>query len=210
MLSFQMYTINDAPPAAQPLLHRLARAFGFLPNLFAKLAVSQPALGAFLDLRSRYQRSSLSRIEQQVVLLAASVENNSPYCVSAHSFEARLAGIDGRDLLALRERRELPSPRLNALAEFSRTLVRSHGEVDDGDVNVMLAAGYTPHQLLDVVMGVSLGIFSNYASHLMRIPTNPELLSLRWIARTARASWQSRPSAVPPRDDATIPNRRAH
>jgi AhpD family alkylhydroperoxidase len=181
MLRFNLHTAETAPAGSQDLLRRLETGFGFLPTLFAKLAESSSALAAYLDLRTHFEKCSLSPIEQQVVALAVCVENESTFCTSAHSFAARhVAGLAQADIEALRARKELPDAKLNVLAQFTREVVRQRGRVDDGDVNVFLAAGYTTEQMLDVYMGVSLKTFTNYVSHLVRPPLNPEFAAEYW------------------------------
>jgi uncharacterized peroxidase-related enzyme len=181
MMRFQQYTPLTAPLGAQDLLRRVKSGFGFLPSLFAGLAESPGALAAYLDLRAHFEKCSLSAIEQQVVALVVSVENRSVFCVSAHSHAARhLAGMPDDVLQALRDGRPLPDPRLDVLAQFTRELVREGGRVDDGDLNVFLAAGYTMPQVLDVILGVALKTFTNCASHVVRPVLNEEFEAERW------------------------------
>ena len=181
MLRFFLHTSETAPSASQDLLRRLQNGFGFVPSLFAKLAESATALAAYMDLRTQFEKSSLSPIEQQVVALAVSVENGSTWCTSAHSYAARnLVGVPEECIAALRDGRTLPDPRLNVLAQFARDIVRERGRVGRGDLNVVLAAGYSMEQVLDVVMGVALKTFTNYASHIVRPPLNPEFAAEHW------------------------------
>jgi alkylhydroperoxidase family enzyme len=185
MLRFELHTAETAPRGSQELLRRVQSGFGFLPTLFAGLAGSSAALAAYLDVRSRFERCSLSPIEQHVVALAASVENGSKLCSSADAYTARrFAGMPADCLAALLDGRHLPDPRLDVLAEFTRYVVRQRGRVDGGDLNVMMAAGYGMEHVLDVVMGVALTTFSNYAAHLLRPPVNAELA----VARVSRPS----------------------
>lgn len=186
MLRFSLHTLETAPHGSQELLRRVQNGFGFLPTLFAKLAESANALAAYLDLRAHFERSSLSPIEQQVVALATSVENGSAFCASAHSFAARnVAGLPQEDIDALRDGGDLPDPKLNVLADFTREVVRQRGRVNDGDLNVFLAAGYTMEQMLDVVMGVALKTFTNYASHIVRPSLNSQFAGDYWTPRPA-------------------------
>jgi uncharacterized peroxidase-related enzyme len=181
MLRFFLHTSETAPAASQDLLRRVQNGFGFLPTLFAKLAESATALAAYLDLRTQFEKSSLSPLEQQVVALAVSVENGSTFCTSAHSYAARhLVAMPEGCIAALRDGRALPDPKLNVLAEFARDVVRERGKVSRGDLNVVLAAGYSMEQVLDVVLGVSLKTFTNYASHIVRPPLNPEFAAESW------------------------------
>jgi len=206
MLRFFLHTSETAPPASQDLLRRLQNGFGFVPALFAKLAESATALAAYMDLRTQFERGSLSPVEQQVVALAVSVENGSTWCTSAHSYAARhVAGMPEECIAALRDGRTLPDPRLNVLAQFARDVVRERGRVGRGDLNVVLAAGYTMEQVLDVVMGVALKTFTNYASHIVRPPLDPEFAAEQWSPPGGE------PEAISDEDEEqTLRNRRWH
>ncbi|MGZ8160855.1 MAG: carboxymuconolactone decarboxylase family protein [Methylobacter sp.] len=70
-----------------------------------------------------FDRTSLTPVEQQVVLLAASVENRCIYCVAVHSMLAKhKAKADAAIVDALRERLPLPDKKLDALATFTRAV----------------------------------------------------------------------------------------
>ena len=212
MMRFYLHTSDTAPAGSQELLRRVQSGFGFLPTLFAKLAESATALAAYLDLRTHFEQSSLGPVEQQVVALAVSVENGSTFCTSAHSFTARhIAGMSEECIDALREGRKLPDPRLDVLAEFTREVVQKRGRIDKGDLNVFLVAGYTMEQALDVVMGVALKTFTNYASHVVKPPLNEEFESERWTpAPAVRPLAEAADVGAGDEGDSTIPNRRRH
>jgi len=212
MMRFNLHTSETAPPASQELLRRVQNGLGFLPTLFAKLAESAVALAAYLDLRTHFEKCSLSPVEQQVVALAVSVENGSTFCTSAHSYAARhVAGLSEDCIDALRENRQLPDPRLQVLAQFTRDVVRERGRLDNGDLNVFLAAGYSMEQALEVIMGVALKTFTNYASHIVRPPLNAEFAAEYWVpAPAVKPLGESAEARANDDGDATIPNRRRH
>jgi len=206
MLRFFLHTSETAPSASQELLRRLQNSFGFLPALFAKLAESATALAAYMNLRTQFEKSSLSPVEQQVVALAVSVENGSTFCTSAHSYAARhLTGMPEEVIAALRDGRALPDPKLNVLAEFARDIVRERGRLGRGDLNVVLAAGYSMEQVLDILLGVALKTFTNYASHIVRPPLNAEFAAEQWTPPGGE------PEAISdPDEEQTLRNRRWH
>jgi uncharacterized peroxidase-related enzyme len=206
MLRFFLHTSETAPSASQELLRRLQNSFGFVPALFAKLAESATALASYMDLRTQFEKSSLSPVEQQVVALAVSVENGSTFCTSAHSYAARhLTGMPEEVIAALRDGRALPDPKLNVLAGFTRDIVRERGRLGRGDLNVVLAAGYTMEQVLDVVLGVALKTFTNYASHIVRPPLNAEFAAEQWTPPDGEPEEISDPD-----EEQTLRNRRWH
>ncbi len=202
------HTAETAPSASQEILRVLQKGFGFVPNLFAQISEAPQSLQAYLDLRTHFERCSLTPVEQQVVALAASVEHRSAFCVAAHSYAARtLVQMPALVLDALREGRELPDAKLNVLANFTRELVRNRGRVDAAGMHAFLAAGYLKQHVLDVVLGVTLKTFTNYASHIVNAQPNQEFESERWTPpehKSAPSWWQSRLDDKH-RDDVTIP-----
>jgi uncharacterized peroxidase-related enzyme len=181
MSKFQFHTPASAPEASRPLLDKVSRQFGFVPSLLGGLANAPAALEGYLTLAGIFERSSLSRVEQQVVLLAVSVENNCEFCVSAHSFIARnMVKVDADTVTALRSGGKLPNPRLDALATFVRQVVIQRGWVDPAGLQAFEDAGYSRSQALDVILGVSLKTLSNYANHLLGTPVDSAFEAERW------------------------------
>ena len=128
MSQFEIHEIEDAPEAARPLLEGVqAKTGGFLPNLYKGLAEAPQALNAYLTLSDLLAKTSLSAQEQQVVLLAASIENNCHYCVAAHSSGARMAKVDKEEIALLRRGEPVGEPRLQALRLFTEAVVRERG-----------------------------------------------------------------------------------
>ena len=48
-----------------------------------------------------------------------------------------------------------------------------------------LAAGYSPQQALDVILGVTMKTLSNYVNHLTETPVNEQFASETWSRRDA-------------------------
>ncbi|AIG05026.1 alkylhydroperoxidase [Pseudomonas fluorescens] len=181
MSHFPQHTPESAPEAARDKLQAGKKRFGFVPNLYAHLAEAPPALDAYFDLSNQFDKTSFSLIERQVVMLAASAENGCEFCVAAHSMMARkMAKAPDAVVDALRARGTLPDPKLQALAAFTRTMVQERGWVVGAPLEAFLAAGYTPRQALEVVLGVTMKTLSNYANHLTGTTTNPEFASEAW------------------------------
>src|SRR5207245_491618 len=85
MSRFAQYTIANAPESTKPLLARVHKALGFVPNLFATFAESPAMLEGYLALSGSLDKGALSPTERQLVEIAVSTENHCTYCVAAHS-----------------------------------------------------------------------------------------------------------------------------
>ena len=107
MNAFTIHTQETAGSPADATLRNLESALGFVPNVFAVIAESAPALLACVGLTNHLSRTSLTATEREIVQITTSVENNCGYCVAGHAghlLELR-AAVDeritaGRPLLA--------------------------------------------------------------------------------------------------------------
>jgi AhpD family alkylhydroperoxidase len=185
MPAFKLHTVESAPAISATVLDGANKTLGFIPNLYAHLAESPAALQAYKQVGALFEKSGLKPEEQQVVLLAASVQNRCAYCVAAHSFIAKnMAKVNGDIIAALRNGGALPDARLDALAGFARAVVRERGWVADGpELRAFYAAGYTPRHALDVVLGVTMKTLSNYANHLSATPLDDAFADEAWEMR---------------------------
>lgn len=181
MTKFTMHTPETAPEAVRSLLLDTQKSFGFIPNMFAGLAESPTALKAYKTLSDQFASSRLSPIEQQVVALAVSFENECEYCVSVHSVIAKnTIKLPAPIIDALRTGGKLPDAKLDALATFTRIAVRKGGWVEDSAIKSVIDAGYDRGQILDVLVGISMKTLSNYANHVMGTALDKEFESGRW------------------------------
>src|SRR5215813_14274247 len=124
MTQFTAHTAESAPAASRPLLEGIGRGFGYIPNLFGVFAESPAALRGALAVFDAFSKSSLSTVEQQLIMLAASEANDCEYCVAAHSTLAkRMAKVNPELVDAVRCRAPLADSRLDALVTFTRKVV---------------------------------------------------------------------------------------
>ena len=79
---------ETAPEAVGPVLEHVEQVFGFVPNLMGTFANAPAAAKGYHALIVEFSKSSLTPQEQQLVLLATSVENQGQYCTLAHSTAA--------------------------------------------------------------------------------------------------------------------------
>lgn len=184
MNTFKLHTLQTAPVGALPILEAANKGLGFIPNLYAHLAEAPVALEAYKNLGALLEKSTLTPEEQQVVLITVSAENRCEYCVAAHSFLSRnLVKLDSARIDALRGNSCLQDAKLNALVAFARAVVRERGWVQGSqELKDFYAAGYTPQNALEVLLGVSMKTLSNYTNHLTDTPLDAAFASEAWHA----------------------------
>ena len=178
-------TLDSAPAASRSGLDAVRRQLGFIPNLFATFAESPTLLSGYLALDAAYHKGSLSPIERQAILIAVSAENDCEYCVAAHSTVAGMLRAPEATVRAVRDGTPANDARLDALVNFTRTVVRTRGNTPEGTVEEFLAHGFTKDQLGEVLVGVGLKTISNYFNGLARTPLDDAFKAQAWQA-TAR------------------------
>ena len=159
--------VETAPEKSRPLLEKIQKSFKFIPNLFGAFANSPVLLEGYLGLEGTFEKGTLSAVDRQIVLLAASVENSCRYCTAAHgtvlkAFMHVPAGV----VSAIRSNQPLPDPKSNALVALTKEIVAKRGHVEEQTIENFLAAGYRKDQILEVLMGVALKTMSNYLDHI--------------------------------------------
>jgi uncharacterized peroxidase-related enzyme len=179
-MNSNLQTIESAPSASRPLLEGARKSLGFVPNLFAVFANSPAVLQAYQGLSGAYGKTSLTPTEQEVVTIAASVENGCGYCVAAHTTIGESKRIDRAVLDAVRDEAPLGNPKLEALRRFSLEVIRQRGWVSETGQQAFFDAGYAEAQALEVVLGITLKTLSNYTNHLAATPLDAAFQPNEW------------------------------
>lgn len=173
MTKFNIHNVDTAPESTKKTLQKIQDKYGAIPGLFGAFAESPAILEAYPTLQNIFEtKTTLSSTEQQLIFIAVSVENECYFCVPAHSYIAKnVTKVDPQIIDDLRQNRPLADNKLNALVNFTKTLVKNRGHLNDDQINTFLEAGYSKEQVLEVILGVSVKTISNYTSHI----TNPPL-----------------------------------
>lgn len=172
MTDFTLHNPETAPDGSKPLLEHSNSVFGFVPELHAVLAEAPNVLQAYKDVHEHFLNTSLNNDELTVVWQTVNVEHGCHYCTPSHSGIARSMGVDPAIDTALRNETPLPNERLEALHTFTLSIVRNRGIVDEAAIQEFLDAGFTKRQILEVVLGVSQKVMSNYINHLAHTPVD--------------------------------------
>jgi len=78
--SFPILNSENAPEASRPLMDMAQKKFGMVPNILGTLAASPTALKSYMGLSANFMgASSMTAIEEQVVLIATSTWNDCGY-----------------------------------------------------------------------------------------------------------------------------------
>jgi AhpD family alkylhydroperoxidase len=179
---FAPLTVATAPEASRPMLEKVQKSLGFLPNLMAIFANNATVLAGYLALGAVFERGSFTPRERQIILLAASVENNCNYCAAAHSQIAKaLLRNPAEVIAAVQNNMPVPDAKLNALVNLVKELVRERCYAKEKTIQKFFAAG--------LQKGIGDGASAGY-----RAEDDQELPRPHFLRRRLTKPWQARAS----------------
>ena len=185
---FQIFNQDTAPSASRDMLQNTKDDFGMIPNLEGVMSAAPALLSSYVYSWDAFKASTLTAIEQQVVYMTVNYENNCEYCMPWHTKLSLLEYMPDKEIERLRMGEKLQDVKLNALHQFTKTMVRTRGSVSPADLQVFLEAGYTEKNALDVVLGVAIKVMSNYTNALAQTPLDNEVRDLAWKKPCLRSS----------------------
>jgi len=152
---------------ANEILEKTKRGLGFIPNMYLHMANNTALLDAYTySYESFRTNSGFSPIEQEVIFLSVSYENDCEYCMAAHSFVADQITKVPKDVTdAIREGRQIPDPKLRALSKFTKQMTAKRGMVSQNEIIDFIKAGYRQEDVLGVIAGIGVKTMSNYSNH---------------------------------------------
>lgn len=178
MVNFTFHTPGNSAGATRELLAGIQKSYGFFPNLFGYMAEAPTAVEAYLKLNELVSKTSLSPAQQQVALLAVSVENDCDFCSVAHRAIGKMKGANAQTLTAIASHNAVDDLQDRALASFAQSVTKNRGRPSDAELQAFLNAGFNKQQILEVILIVSIKTLSNYINHLTHPEPNKELLAM--------------------------------
>lgn len=178
MTTFTRHTLKTATGQAKTVLDDINGKYGFIPELFAYMAEAPDTVTAYVMLNELVSNTSLTAAQQQIALLAASVENDCEFCIVAHRAFGKFNKVSEKTLTAIVNGEEIDDAKENALVKFTRTIVSTRGRPGQAALNEFFAAGFSKQQIFEVILVVTIKTLSNYANHLTLPEPNKELLAM--------------------------------
>ena len=180
MTALTIHSIKSAPEDSKPLLEGSLKAFGMLPNLHGVLASSPQTLVAYQQLHELFTKTSFNAEELTVVWQGINVEHACSYCVPAHTGIAHSMQVDADLTEALRNQEAMPTPKLQALLDMTLTIVRNRGHISEESLADFYAAGYGEQQVLEIILGLSQKVISNYTNHIANTAVDGPFKKFAW------------------------------
>lgn len=179
-MSYTVFTADSALEAAKPMLNRIGKAFGFVPNMLGTMAAAPAVLEAYQTGGVLFDKTSFTATERQVVMLTTSAENGCEYCVGAHSAISAMQKVDAQAVEAIRTGNPIPDPKLEALRRLTAEIVTTRGYPSRDAIAAFDAAGYGEAQMLEVIFGVGLKTIANYINHIAGTQLDDAFAQVAW------------------------------
>jgi uncharacterized peroxidase-related enzyme len=188
MTTFTTHSIETASEGAKPFLEAAKSAYSFVPNLLGNMAAAPSLLEGYMTLSGIFDKSDLSETERQIILMTNNRLNGCTYCMAAHTTISQLAKVPADVIEALRNDAPITDPKLEALRKFAAVINETRGWPNQADIDAFLAAGYTQKTVLEVILGTSLKVMSNYTNHIAQTELDQAFVPNTWASATARAA----------------------
>ncbi len=165
----RLHTINPAAASGDlgQTFKTIQQAIGRVPNAYATIgSQSLPALQGLLAADQVIRQGTLSPVEVETVRLVVSELAGCDYCVAAHTLIGKQAGLSTAQTQQLRQGDSCGVPKLDALAEFVRTLQQSEGTLEATGLARLLGAGFTEQQVVEIAYVMSAITFTNLVNRI--------------------------------------------
>lgn len=156
-------------PESQKLFDSISKKIGFVPNLYAIMGYSSKALKGYLDFSESIESSTFSQQEVQAINLVVSQVNECSYCLAAHTAIGKKVGFSEQEVMAIR-RSEVTDPRLKAITNLAREIIKTRGHVASSFLEDFLAQGLKEAALVDLVALVGAKTFANLLNETLKTP----------------------------------------
>jgi len=180
MTDFPSHDLETAPEGSKPLLENSQKAFGRLPGLHKVMAESPQVLEGYQLLHKLFTETAFDADEITVVWQTINVEHECHYCVPAHTGIAKRMKVSDEISNALRDETPLPTAKLEALRVFTLQMLRQRGNVTDEQIQTFFDAGYDHRAVLEIILGLSQKVMSNYINHVAETPLDDVVKPLAW------------------------------
>jgi alkylhydroperoxidase family enzyme len=185
MTTLKIHNIETAPEASKPFLEQSLKANGMIPGLHGVLSGAPGLIEAYQTIHKLFTESSFNAEELTVVWQTINVEHACHYCVPAHTGIAKMMKVDDAITEALRNETPLEDEKLEVLRTMTLTIVRNRGHVTPEQLEAFYEAGYGERQVLEIILGLSQKVISNYTNHIANTPVDLSFQKFAWSKEAA-------------------------
>ncbi|PKH51353.1 carboxymuconolactone decarboxylase [Tenacibaculum sp. Bg11-29] len=180
-MKFIKHTTETAPEKSKELLKKVLNKFGFIPNQDKILAISPSIYQAYNQSFDLFLgKSSLGLLEGQIVIMTASYENNSPYCMAVHTWGMEMTKVPKDVIESLRNGNPIADSRLEMLRDFTKKLMMNKGHLDEKILSAFFDTGFTQENVIEIIGGISAKTISNYVNVIAKTEVDEIMEKYKW------------------------------
>lgn len=159
------HTVEDAPAASRPLLHKIVQStpMGRPANLHAQMAHSPAVLTAYTSLRAVLaEHTSFDPKVGAALTLATAAGVGNDYMIRIASRLAQMNGWTEEQITALTTGTPTNDAKIDALAGLVREAAANSGNVADATWRAARHSGWSDGQLTDAFAYLGATVFTGY------------------------------------------------
>jgi uncharacterized peroxidase-related enzyme len=165
---FEVPSKEEVTSENKAILEGLEKKVGFIPNIYSTYAYSEHGLDRYLTFSGG--KTSLNNKEKELVNLVVSQVNNCKYCLAAHTAIGKMNGFSDEQMIEIRKGQATFEPKLNALAQFVKSITENRGQINDSVLQEFFDAGYEKGNLVDVILAIGEKTTTNLLHRVTDVP----------------------------------------
>lgn len=181
MKNLETLSPDQAPALSQELFSAIKNKIGVLPNLYATIGNSGPALKATLAIGDILGSGEFTDTEREVIALAVAQTNDCDYCLAAHTAIGQSLGLSQDETVNIRAG-QASDEKQRVLASLASAITSTRGYPGQDKIDSFFEAGYTQAALAELIVLVALNTITNYTNHIagttVDFPAAPELVAV--------------------------------
>ncbi len=179
MKTIAVPTLEQLSPDAQEILNGVQKKMGKIPNLYATIGYSAPALKAMFAFEGELGHAhSFSPKEKEAINLIVSQVNSCDYCLAAHTALGQMRGYSLEDTIAIRKV-AFADEKLNAVLALAKSISENKGKASQQALDAFFDFGYNEAALVELNALIVIRSFTNYVFANTNVPVDfPQAPSL--------------------------------
>ena len=161
MTLIRVIETETASDAAKTSLDMVAKKLGRIPNMYKLMANSPATLESYIKFNTALSAGTLGNKMAELIALATAESNACSYCLSAHTYFGKKAGLSVEDMEAARDFVSRDE-KIQAGLSFAKKLLETPREISKTDIAALQKAGYSDGDILEIIANVIRNMFTNY------------------------------------------------
>jgi uncharacterized peroxidase-related enzyme len=182
MNHYPLPDVNTLPNDIKEKILLVQEKAGFIPNVFLMLARRPDELRAFFAYHDALmlRKSSLSKGEKEMIVVATSGLNKCLYCVIAHGAILRIYEKSPQiaDQIAVNHHKAPLTARQHAMLNYALKVAQCSSEVTQSDFDTLISHGFDLEDIWDIGNITALFALSNRMANVTGLMPNIEFYTL--------------------------------